>query len=153
MSRQPRTISPTATRALSHLDRMTSVTRRSVRIAQAAATIARAKEYRWQVPADALGLREEGVLLGRRTSGDGSGAGPSWSETDSQSMAASGGTRRHRATALVEEAMRSHRQIPELSQVMKALSRIDRSVESAAPISGSNTSPTRPLPSLGHRAL
>ena len=54
---------------------MSGVARRNVRIAQAAATSARAKEYRWQVPAEALGLREGSFLLGRRTSGDGSGGG------------------------------------------------------------------------------
>ena len=66
-------------------------------------------------------------------------------------MTASAGTGPHRATALVEATMRSHRQIPELSRAMKALSRIERSVESAAPMSGSNSSPTRALQSLGAR--
>ena len=155
MARQRTTINPTATRALSHLDRMSGVARRNVRIAQAAATIARAKEYRWQVPAEALGLREGSFLLGRRTSGDGSGGGfgvgPGWNESESRGMDASARTRRYRATASVEEATRSRGQIPELTQAMKALSRIERSVEFAAPISGANTSPTRARASLEFR--
>jgi hypothetical protein len=146
MARQSRTINPKATRALSHLERMTNVARKSGRIARAAASIALAKEYRWQVPADGVGLKDERLLVTRRTAGDGSGGGfgaePGWNEAESRSMTASAGTRRHRATSLVEAATRSHRQIPELSQAMKELSRIERSVEYVTPTSGSNTSPT-----------
>jgi hypothetical protein len=58
-------------------------------------------------------------------------------------MTANAGTRRHRATALVEAATRSHRQIPELSHAMKALSRIEQSVEYVTPTPGLKTYPTR----------
>jgi hypothetical protein len=165
MARQSRTINPKAARALGHLERMTNVARRSGRIVWAAASIALAKEYRWQVPAEAVGLKDERFLVKRRTAGYGSGGGfgpgPGWNEAESRSMTASAGTRRHRATALVEAAMRSHRQIPELSQAMKALSRIEHAVESgsagravldarnyATRASGSNTNPRRALEGL-----
>jgi hypothetical protein len=160
MARQSRTINPKVARALSHLDRMTNVARKSGRIARAAASIALAKEYRWQLPAEAVGLKDERFLVRRRTAGDGSGggfgAGPGWNEATSRSVRASAGTRRHLATALVEAATRSRRQFPELSQAMKALSRIEHAVESgsagrpilqarnyATPASGSSTSPLR----------
>jgi hypothetical protein len=153
MARQSRTINPKAARALSHLERMTSVARKSGRVARAAASIAQAKEYRWQVPAEALGLKDESVRLGAGTaddgSGGGSGAGPGRHEAESRNMEANAGTRRHRATTLVEAATRSHRKIPELSQAMRAMSRIEQSVEYVTPKSGSNTSSTRrPLESL-----
>ena len=147
MARQSRTIKPTAARALRQLGQMTNVARKSGRIARAAASIEKAKTYRWQVPVEAVGLKNERVFVKRRTAGDGSGsgsgAGPGWKETGSRSMTASAGARRHRATALVEAATRSHRQIPELSQAMKALSRIERSVEYVTPTSGLKTNPTR----------
>jgi len=147
MARQSRTINSTAARALRHLDRMTSVARKSGRIARAAASIEKAKTYRWQVPVEAVGLKNERVFVKRRTAGDGfgggSGAGPGWNEAESRSMTASAGARRHRATALVEAATRSHRQIPELSQAMNVLSRIERSVEYVTPTSGLKTNPTR----------
>jgi hypothetical protein len=147
MARQSRTIDPKAARALNHLDRMNSVARKSGRVARAAASIALAKEYRWQVPAEALGLKDESLRLGRATAGDGSGggfgAGPGLRETESRNIAANAGTRRRRATALVEAATRSHRQVPELSQAMKALSRIEQSVEYVTPTPGLKTNPTR----------
>ena len=147
MAKQSRTINPTAARALRHLDRMTSIARKSGRIAHVAASIARGKEYRWQVPAEAVGLKDERFPVKRRIAIDGSGggfgAGPGWKETGSRSMTASEGIRRHRAMALVEAATRSHRQIPELSQAMKALSQIERSVEYVTPTSGLKTNPTR----------
>jgi hypothetical protein len=147
MARQPRRVNPKAARALSHLERMTNVVRRSGRVARVAASIGRAKEYRWQVPAEAVGLKDERFLVSRRTASDGSGggfgAGPGWNETESQRMTASARTRRHRATELVEAATRSRRQIPELSQAMTALSRMERSVEYVTPESGSNASSTR----------
>ena len=153
MASQSRTINPKAARALSHLDRMTNVARKSVPIARAAASIELAREYRWQVPAEASVLKGESVRLGRGTaddgSGGGSGAGPGRHEAESRDIVANAGTRRHRATALVEAATRSHRQIPEVSQAMKALLRIEQSVEYVTPKSGSNTSSTRrPLESL-----
>jgi hypothetical protein len=133
MARQSRTINPKAARALSHLERMTSVARESGRVTRAAASMALAKEYRWQVPAEAVGLKDETSLVKRRSAGDASGGGfgarPGWKEAESRSMTASAGTRRLRAAALVEAATRSRRQIPELSQAMKALSRIEQSVE------------------------
>jgi hypothetical protein len=141
MARQSRTINPLAMRALSHLDRMTSVARKSARVARATASIAQAKEYRLQVPVEALGLKGESVRLGQGTaddgSGGGSGAGPD------RHGAESANTRRHRVTALIEGATRSPRQIPELSQAMKALSRIEQSVEYVTPTPGSKTNPTR----------
>ena len=147
MARQSRTINPKAARALSQLDRMTGVARKSGRIARAAASIALAKEYRLQGPATVVGLNDERFLGERRTAGDGSGGGsgaePGLRETDTRNIAANAGTGRHRATALVEAATRSHRQIPELSQAMTALSRIERSVEYVTPKLGSNTSSTR----------
>jgi hypothetical protein len=153
MARQSRTIKPTSARALSQLDRMTSVASRSGRIVRAAASIALPEKYRWQVPTEAVGLKDERFFEERRTaddgSGGGSGAGPGRREAESWNIAASAGTRRHRATALVEAATRSHRQIPELSQAMKALSRIERSVEYVTPTPDLNTSSTRrPLESL-----
>jgi hypothetical protein len=153
MAKQSRTIKSTAARALSHLERMTNVALRSGRIARAAAGIALAKEYRWQVPAEAVGLKDERFLVKRKTAGDGSegslGAEPGWNAATSRSMTTSAGTRRHRATALVEAATRSHRQIPELSQAMKALSRIEQSVEFVTPTPGFETNPTpRALKSL-----
>jgi hypothetical protein len=63
MARQSRTINPKAARALSHLERMSNVARNSGRIARAAASIALAKEYRWHVPADAVGLQDERFLV------------------------------------------------------------------------------------------
>jgi hypothetical protein len=153
MARQSRTINPKAARALSHLDRMTNVARESGRIARAAASMSLAKTYRWQGPAEAVGLKDERFLVKRRTAGDGSGggsgAGLGLRETESRNIAVNAGTRRHRATALVEAATRSHRKIPELSQAMRAMSRIEQSVEYVTPKSGSNTSSTRrPLESL-----
>jgi hypothetical protein len=150
MARQSRTINPKAARALSHLERMTNVARRSGRVARAVASIAQAKEYRWQVSADALGLKDESFRLDRTTAGGDSGGGfgarPGLRETESRNIAANAGTRRNRATALVEAATRSHRQIPELSQTMKALSRIERSVEYVTPTPGLKTNPTRRAP-------
>jgi hypothetical protein len=147
MARQSRTINPKAARALGHLERMTNVARKSGRIARAASSIELAKTYRWHAPAEAVGLKDQGFLVKRRTAGDGSGggfgAGPGWNERESQRMTASAGTRRHRATALVEAGTRSHRQVPELSQAMKALSRIEQSVEYVTPTSGLKTNPTR----------
>jgi len=153
MARQSKTINPTTARALSHVERMTNVARRSDRIARAAASIALPEKYRWQVPTEAVGLKVERFFGERRTAGDGSGggsgAGPGRREAESQNIAASAGTRRHRATTMVEAATRSHRQIPELSQAMKALSRIERSVEYMTPTPDLNTSSTRrPLESL-----
>jgi hypothetical protein len=109
--------------------------------------MALAKEYRWQVPAEAVGLKDETSLVKRRNAGDASGGGfgarPGWKEAESRSMTASAGTRRLRAAALVEAATRSRRQIPELSQAMKALSRIEQSVEYVTPTSGVKANPTR----------
>ncbi len=152
MAKQSRKIGQTAARALRHLDRMTSVARKSGRLAQAAASIARGKEYRWQVPAEAVGLKDERFLAKRRTAGDGSGRGFDGQEVGSSSNTASAGTRRHRATALVEAATRSHRQIPKLSQAMSALSRIEQSDEYVRPTSHLKINPTRrPLKNLDAR--
>jgi hypothetical protein len=167
-----------AARALSHLERMINVARKSGRISHAAASVAPGKKYRWQVPAEAVGLKDERFLVRRTTAGDGSGsgfnAGPGWNEAGGRSMTASAGSRPHRATALLEAATRSHRQIPELSQAMRALPRIERSVESgsagraileardyATPTSGSNTNSTHralgsleaKLPSFGEKGI
>ena len=141
MARHSRTLDPStgtgradSAHALSQLARVTNVARQSGRIARAAAGIARAREYRLQLPAAASVLKDsrlfgEASLLGRRTppdgSGGGSGVGLSWDGTERGSAR----TRRSRATALAEAATRSHRQIPELSQAMKVLARIERSVE------------------------
>src|SRR5258708_15488863 len=145
MARQSRTFDPTArigradsAHALSQLDRMTNVARKSGRIATAAAGIALGREYGWQPPGGAWLLKEvhllgEESLLGRRTSRDGSGggAGPNSGEWDGRSNTAGVGAGR-RGAALADAATRSHRQIPELSQAMKALARIQRSVESGS---------------------
>jgi hypothetical protein len=145
MARQSRTFDPTArtgradsAHALSQLARMTNVARKNGRIAGAAAGIARAREYRLQLPAEASVLKDvrlfgEASLLGRRTPPDGSGGdsggGLSWDGRDRPGNTASAGTGGSRATALADTATRSHRPIPELSQAMKALARIERSVE------------------------
>jgi hypothetical protein len=148
MARQSKTINPTTARALSHVERMINVARRSGRIARAAASIALPEKYRWQVPTEAVGLKVERFFGERRTAGDGSGggsgAGPGRREAESRNIEANAGTRRHRATTMVEAATRSHRHIPDLSQAMKALSRIERSsVEYVTPTLGLNTNPTR----------
>jgi len=118
--------------ALSQLERVTNVARKSVRIARAAASIAMAREYLWQPPAKASLLKDAKVVgeefpLERGTLRDGSGAGPG--ERNSRSTTASAGTGGRRATALADAGTRSHRQIPELSQAMRSLARIERSVE------------------------
>src|SRR5260221_10322376 len=148
MARQSRTFDPRArtggadsAHALSQLDRMTNVARNSGRIAQAAAGIARAREYRLQLPAEASVLKDarlfgEASLVGRGSppdgSASGSGIGLSWVGTNRRSKTTSVGAGRSRATAMAEAATRSHRQMPELSQAMKALARIERSVESGS---------------------
>jgi len=139
MARQSKTINPKGASALSQLERMTNLARGSGRIARASASIDRAKTYRWQVPL-ALGLKGESVRLGRGTADDGSrgGSGAGLGRHEAQNP----NTTRHRATALVEAATRSHRQIPELSHAMKALSRIEQSVEYVVPTTGLKTNPT-----------
>ena len=141
MARQSRTITPTPAHVLSHLDRMTSVARKNARIAHAAASIALGKGYRW------YGFKGERFVARPGSTDDGSGSGFSggtgWHETESRRMIAAEAIGRHRATALVEAASRSHRPIPELSQAMKALSRIERSAEYAPPMSDSNTARSR----------
>lgn len=145
MAKQSRTINPKAARALSHLERMIGVARRSERIARAAASIDQAKDYRWQVPAEAVGLKDERSFVKPGTAGDGSGggfdAGPGWNEA--KSMSGSAGTKRNRAT---EATTRSHQQIPELSKAMEALSRLGHAVEYVTPTPGLNTNPTRQAP-------
>ncbi len=120
-----------------HLDRMTNVARKSVRIARAAANIAHAgRNIVGKSQPEAVGLEEErfpvkskdcgAMALGAALATDVVGSEAGESEHDCEAK----GSGRHRATALVEAATRSHRQIPELSQAIKALSRIERSVES-----------------------
>src|ERR1700723_759692 len=117
MARQSRTISSTtksgrsdSAHALKNLERVVSVGRRSVRVAQAAAHIALVGEHRWQLPAQGLLLRDEHSFergfLSERTADDGSGSrlrsASSRSERDNRMTI--GGTEhgRHRATAMVE---------------------------------------------------
>jgi len=145
MARQSRPINPkAATRraaaadALRQLDRVTSIAHENRRIARAAENVARAREFRWQPSAVASVLKQAQLVEGdslveRGTARDGSGgrsaAGPS---RDIRTNLASAEPGRRRAAALVEASTRSYRQIPELSQAMKALGRIERSVESGS---------------------
>ena len=141
MARKSRTLDPStgtgradSAHALSQLARVTNVARQSGRIARAAAGIARTREYRLQLPAAASVLKDsrlfgEASLHGRRTPPDGSVGGLSWEGIDRRSKTTSARTGRSRATAMAEAATCSHRQIPELSQAMKVLARIERSVE------------------------
>src|SRR6202041_770733 len=134
MARQSRTISSTtksgrsdSAHALKNLERVVSVGRRSVRVAQAAAHIALVGEHRWQLPAQGLLLRDdhsfERGFLSERTADDGSGSrlrrASNRSERDKI-----GGTEpgRHRATAMVDAGARLHREILKVSRAVNALS-------------------------------
>jgi hypothetical protein len=117
---------------------VTSIARENHRVARAAASVARAGEFRWQPAAGPSLLKhaqlvDDDSLVGRGTARDGSSggsaAGPS---RDSRINRASAEPGRRRAAALVEASALSYRQIPELSQAMKALARIERSVESGS---------------------
>ena len=145
MARQSRAINPTAgtrradaAHALRQLDRVTSIARENGRVARAAASVARAREFRLQPSAvgsllEHAQLLEDDSLVVRGTvrdgSAGGSAAGSSWDSRPNIAGAESG---RRRAAASVEASTRPHRQIPELSQAMKALARIDRAVESGS---------------------
>jgi hypothetical protein len=145
MAKQSRPINSTAgtkradaADALRQLDRVTSIVRESRRVARAAASVTRAREFRWQ-PSEGVSvlkqaqLVEGDSLVERGTARDGSdgrsAAGPSRDSTINSASAKPG---RRRAEALVEASTRSQRQIPELSQAMKALARIERAVESGS---------------------
>jgi hypothetical protein len=145
MARQSRPINPTAgtrsadaAQALRQLDRVTSIARKNRRVARAAASVEQAREFRWQPSAGTSVLKQAQLVEGeslveRGTARDGSrggsAAGSSWGSRTNLASAQPG---RRRAAALVEASTRSYRQIPELSQAMKALARIERPVESGS---------------------
>src|ERR1700722_1788790 len=110
--------------ALSRLNRAINVGHESLRIARAAASIARSGVYRLQVRSSDSLLKdkrvvETGSIRDGKTVSDGSGSGSGGDlgskETGNQNKPARAGGGWHRATAIVNSA-RVFRQIPELSR-------------------------------------
>jgi hypothetical protein len=137
MARQSRIIGGSISAyALNRLDRLTKVSRESVRLARAAASIAAAGDYRWQVPAQ--GLRSKGdhsvdpgssakPIVARDGSENGSGA----TSDRLDDVRARAGQRR--TTAMVDAVARAFRKVPELSHRINALSRLERSGDLGRP--------------------
>jgi hypothetical protein len=148
MARQPRTINLTArtgganlAHALSQLERVTNVVRASDRVSRAAASVARARGHRWELPAQDWLAKDNQVVetrdpANRGTAADGSesdfGARPSGSGTGYRSKTARAGSAWQRAAAMVDNGARWSREIPEISHAMDALSRAERSVETGS---------------------
>src|ERR1700684_4504027 len=120
--------------ALTHLQRAANVAFANERIARAAARVAPAAGYRWELPAQGwLGKEKRGVETGDGNrgsapegSGSNSGATPSEVETDNRSVSAKAGSAWQRAAVKVDAGTRWSRGIPELSHAMDALSRVER---------------------------
>src|ERR1700722_2545152 len=111
--------------ALSRLNRAINVGHESLRIARAAASIARSGVYRLQVRSSDSLLKdkrvvETGSIRDGKTvsdgSGSGSGGGLGSRETDDQIKPARAGSGWYRATAIVNAGARVFRQLPELSR-------------------------------------
>ncbi len=107
-------------------------------VARAAASIARSRSHRWQVPAKASLLRDEqtsetGSPLRRIIDRDGSGraSGDQLSEGGDRTRDARRLSGLHRVRALVDAGARVSRRIPDLSPAMNLLSRIESGVTTA----------------------
>jgi hypothetical protein len=143
MARQSKTINSTAkngrsdsTLAFRNLERVANVARRSIRVAQAAAKIVLAREYRWQLSAQGSLSKDEhsfetGFPLERRTASDGSrsrfSAASSRNERGDRIKIARAEAGWHRTAAMVDAGARRHREIVDLSRALSALSRAERS--------------------------
>lgn len=144
MARQTRTIQPTAksggadsAQALKNLERVADVARKSERIVQAAANIARAREYRGQLPAEGSLAKDELSLESeyppqRRTASDGSRSGFSAASSRSGNgmKIAKTDSGWHRVAAMVDAGARWQRQILDLSRAVNDLARVERAGES-----------------------
>ena len=142
MARQPRTLTTKSGRtdsasALKILDRVSNVARTSGRSARASATMALAKEYRWQLDAFKSLSNDEHpsgakFLFKQRTTEPGSESGPG-DESDGRGRAritAESGW--SRTAAKLDVGARLQRQMLDLSRAVNALSRAERSTESGS---------------------
>ncbi len=142
MARQPRTFTTKSGRtdsahALKNLERVVSVGHRSVRVAQAAAHIALAREYRWQPDAPKSLSNDHHPsgaksLFKQRTKERGSESGLG-GESDGRGRARiSAESGWSRTAAKVDVGARLQRQMLDLSRAVNALSRAERSTESGS---------------------
>jgi hypothetical protein len=142
MARQPRTFTTKSGRtdsahALKNLERVVSVGHRSVRVAQAAAHIALAREYRWQPDAPKSLSNDDHPsgaksLFKQRTKERGSESGLG-GESDGRGRARiSAESGWSRTAAKVDVGARLQRQMLDLSRAVNALSRAERSTESGS---------------------
>jgi hypothetical protein len=148
MARQSRTINSTArngwpdsAHAFRNLERVANVARKNIRVTEAAANIALAGEYRWQLPASGSLSKDEhsfeaGFLLRPRAASDGSGSGlaaaSSRNQQDNRMKIARAEAGWSRTAAMVDEGARLHREISDLSGALNALVRAERSGGSAS---------------------
>jgi hypothetical protein len=148
MARQSRTINSTArngrpdsAHAFRNLERVANVARQNIRVTQAAANIALAGEYRWQLPADGSLSQdkhsfETGFLLQRRAASDvsrsGLAAASSRNQRDNRTKIAGAEAGWHRAAAMVDAGARLRRENSDLSRALRALLGAERSGGSAS---------------------
>jgi hypothetical protein len=137
MARQHRKVA----HALSHLQRVAKAARASDRLARAAASVAPAGGHRWQLPAQGWLVKENRVVetgdddnRGRAPEGSESGRSVRVNErgTGNRRESARAGGAWQRAAAMVEGGALWSREMPGLSHAMDALTRVERSVESAS---------------------